>query len=166
MPVRIRKYRESDAIAVGKLIADTFRDFNLDYAPKAEQEKLLGPFRDAHSKDPEKLASIARMIEAPWVWIAVEEDEIIGILRGSPGRLRSLFVAKRAHRRGIGKKLMAIFEKACVEAGTEKITMQATLYAVPFYQSLGFKRSTGVRTGPCFDGVDFPYQPMRKDLAI
>ena len=61
---------------------------------------------------------------------------------------------------------MAIFEKACVEAGTEKITMQATLYAVPFYQSLGFKRSTGVRTGPCFDGVDFPYQPMRKDLAI
>jgi len=43
--------------------------------------------------------------------------------------------------------------------------MQATLYAVPFYLSIGFKRSTGVRSGPCFDGEYLPYQPMKKILA-
>jgi len=164
MAVRIRKYRKTDAVSVGKLIADTFREFNLDYATQAEQEKLLGPFRYAHSEDPEHQTSVARMIDATWVWVAEEDDEVLGILRGSPGRLHSLFVAKRAHRRGIGRKLMGVFERASAESGARKITMQATLYAVPFYQSMGFKRSTGVRSGPCFEGEFFPYQPMKKVL--
>ena len=108
MAVRIRKYRKTDAVSVGKLIADTFREFNLDYATQAEQEKLLGPFRYAHSEDPEHQTSVARMIDATWVWVAEEDDEVLGILRGSPGRLHSLFVAKRAHRRGIGRKLCSV----------------------------------------------------------
>jgi len=164
MAVRIRKYRRSDAVSVGRLIADTFREFNLDYAAPDEQEKLLGPFRDARSRSPKKLAVVARMIEATWVWVATENDQILGVLRGSPGRLHSLFVAKRAHRRGIGRKLMETFEKASSESGAAKITMQATLYAVPFYQSIGYVRSTGVRSGPCFEGEFFPYQPMKKVL--
>jgi len=42
--------------------------------------------------------------------------------------------------------------------------MQSSLHAVPLYQRLGHKRSTSVRSGPCFDGNDFPYQPMKKAL--
>jgi len=163
--IRIRPFRSADADAVGRLIADTFREFNLSYTPPEEQERLLGPFRDARSRSAARRAEIARLIEAPWVLVAVEGERIVGVLRGSPGRLHSLFVHKRAHRRGIGKRLMEAFERRCQKAGATKITMQSSLYAVPFYQALGYVRSTGVRKGPCFDGVGFPYQPMTKVLA-
>jgi hypothetical protein len=39
------------------------------------------------------------------------------------------------------------------------------LYAVPFYQKLGYKKSTGVRAGWSFAGQDFKWQPMKKILT-
>jgi len=166
MDIRIRRYREGDAVEVGRLIAKTFRHFNLSYAPRAEQEKLLGPFRHAASDDPKEQEHIAALIQAPIVLVATDEEPaaIVGVLRGSPGRLHSLFVRESHHRQGIGRRLMTAFEHEVHQAGHEKITMQATLYAVPFYLSLGYKRSTGVRSGPCFDGAGFKYQPMKKVL--
>jgi GNAT superfamily N-acetyltransferase len=162
--VRIRPFRQADAAAVGRLIADTFREFNLSYAPPEEQEKLLGPFRHARSRSAGHRAEIERLIRARWVLVAEDEGELVGVLRGSPGRLHSLFVQKRAHRRGVGRRLMEAFEGKCRDAGARRITMESSLYAVPFYQALGYVRSTGVRTGDCFDGTDFPYQPMKKIL--
>ncbi|MBU0596283.1 GNAT family N-acetyltransferase, partial [Candidatus Bipolaricaulota bacterium] len=129
-----------------------------------EQEKLLGPFRHARSDDQAHQEAIARLINATWVWVATDDEKIVGVLRGSPGRLHSLFVSKHAHRQGVGRKLMNTFEKEALKAGAEKITMVASLYAVPFYQSLGYKRTTRVYCGPCFDGTVFPYQPMKKVL--
>ncbi|MGB2982956.1 MAG: GNAT family N-acetyltransferase [Candidatus Bipolaricaulia bacterium] len=165
MAVRIRSYRASDSIEVGRLIADTFREFNLSYASTEEQEKLLGPFRHAHSDDSEHQARIAAVIESPWILVAVDPGEIIGVLRGSPGRLHSLFVSKKRHGCGIGHQLMTAFERKVRKAGAEAITLQSSLYAVPFYQALGYKRSTGIRSGSCFDGVGFKYQPMKKILG-
>jgi GNAT superfamily N-acetyltransferase len=164
--VKIRRYRESDLAEVGRLIADTFRRFNLSYALPAEQEKLLGPFRHAHSKDEGHQRGIAATIRAPLVLVAEDEedDAVVGVLRGSPGRLHSLFVREACHRRGIGRQLMNAFERQVREAGRDKITLQSTLYAVPFYLRLGYKRSTGVRSGACFDGIGFTYQPMKKRL--
>jgi len=164
MTIQIRPFRIADAVEIGRLIADTFREFNLAYASPAEQEKLLGPFRHARSRSAERQAEIERLIRAPWVLVAVEDGKILGVLRGSPGRLHSLFVHMRAHRRGIGRRLMDAFERECRQAGVDRITMQSSLYAVSFYQTLGYRRSTGVRTGPCFDGEGFPYQPMKKSL--
>lgn len=164
MSIRIRPYRDKDAVAVGRLIADTFRELNLSYASPEEQERLLGPFRYARSRGAARRAEIARLINATWVLVAVDGARIIGVLRGSPGRLHSLFVRKQDHRRGIGRRLMEVFERRCRKAGATEITMQSSLFAVPFYESLGYRRSTGVRTGPCFDGAGFPYQPMKKVL--
>ena len=59
---------------------------------------------------------------------------------------------------------MGAFEAELRAAGCEAITLQSTLYAVPFYQRLGYKRFTGVRSGSCFDGTGFRYQPMKKLL--
>jgi GNAT superfamily N-acetyltransferase len=164
--VRIRQYRASDAIKVGRLIAETFRTFNLAYAPPPEQEKLLGPFRHADSDVEEHQREIAALIGAPIVLVAVDADRIVGVLRGSPGRLHSLFVRSTYHRRGVGRRLMTAFEDEVRRAGHDRITLQSTLYAVPFYQALGYRRSTGVRSGPCFDGIGFPYQPMKKTLRM
>lgn len=166
MRIEIRPFRPSDAGPAGRLIAETFRKFNLAYAPPAEQEKLLGPFRNANSEDRKHRHEIARVIDAPWALVAIADDRVVGVLRGSPGRLHSLFVRECYHRQGIGRRLMETFERKCLDAGAEKITLQATLFAVPFYRALGYKRSTGVRSGRCFDGDGFPYQPMKKLLAL
>jgi len=166
MQVTIRRYRESDAETVGCLIAETFRRFNLSYASVEEQKRLLGPFRHAGSSDPAHRREIAALLRAPTVLVATvrETGRIVGVLRGRPGRLHSLFVHEEFHRRGIGRAMMAAFEETCRASRADRITMQSSLYAVPFYQALGYKRSTGVRSGPCFDGTDFPYQPMKKLL--
>ncbi len=165
MDLNIRRYKLSDAEAVGRLIADTFRRFNLSYATPVEQGKLLGPFRHADSSDSEHRAAIAAAIDAPWVLVAEDSaGELCGVLRGRPGRLHSLFVDAAHQRRGIGRRMMDVFEQEVRRAGDDRITLQSTLFAVPFYETLGYKRSTGIRSGPCFDGANFRYQPMKKLL--
>ena len=41
----------------------------------------------------------------------------------------------------------------------------STLYAVPFYQAMGYQRSTGVRSMQSSATGGLPYQPMKKALA-
>lgn len=165
----IRKYRKVDAPGVGVLIANTYCEFNLADKPPAERVKLLGPFQYARSSMPMYRKAIAQVLRAPIILVAEENGEIIGVLRG--GRkdkqrivLQSLFVKKSYHRQGVGRKLVAHFERACLRRGASVIRLAATLYAVPFYTALGYRRSTGTRTGTSFQGTGLEYQPMRKIL--
>ena len=88
----------------------------------------------------------------------------MGVLRGRKERLGSLFVRGDRHRQGIGRKLVGHFERASRREGVEVIRVAATLYGVPFYLAMGYKRSTGVRSSQSFDGRGLPIQPMRKVL--
>ncbi len=63
--ISIRTYRESDAENVGRLIADTYGDFNLDFASPDEKQKLLGPFQHARSTDEAHRAAIAEALREP-----------------------------------------------------------------------------------------------------
>ena len=164
MGIVVRDYRETDAPAVGILIADTYRKYNLDFATADEQIMLLGPFANAHSDAPEDLAMVAQTIRAKMVYVAVDGQEVVGVLRGSPGRLHSLFVREDYHRRGVGRLLVERFEKACRDAGSTQITLASSLYAVPFYLSVGFKRSTGVRDSRSFGAPGLRIQPLKKVL--
>lgn len=168
--VTIREYCESDAASVGRLIAETYRTFNLDFAAPDKQAKLLGPFQFAGSPEPAHQAAIAEVITAPLVLVAEDTGTIAGVLRG--GRvdrkqrtvLQSLFVNGRYHRQGIGRQLVTRFEQECRARGVTVIKLASTLYAVPFYQALGYKRTTGVRTMHSFSGSGLAYQPMKKIL--
>ena len=83
-----------------------------------------------------------------------------------PGRVHSLFVDGDHHNQGIGRRLMAAFEDWSREQGVDKITLAATPYAVAFYQRVGFKESTGMRSMCIFGAAGlFPYQPMKKVLG-
>src|SRR5512135_909176 len=100
-PYTIRPYAESDAQAVGRLIADTYSRFNLGWAAPGELAKLLGPFQHAGSADPAHRKAIAQVLRAPMVYVAEGGGEIAGVLRGRPGRLASLFVKDDRQRQGI-----------------------------------------------------------------
>lgn len=160
---RVREFQESDAEAFGKLIADVFETFNLDYATPEERVLLLGPFRHAYSTDPLHQTAVAEIIRAHWMLVAEDDTgRIVGVLRGRPDRLQSLFVAGDCHGQGIGRQLVEQFETQAWDTGTEVIRLASSLFAVTFYQRMGYKKTTGVRSGPCFDGGWFPYQPMIK----
>lgn len=162
--INIREYDDSDAASVGRLIADTFREFNLAFAPPAQQAALLGPFQHARSGEEVHRTAIAQAIRAAQVLVAERDGEIVGVLRGRKDKLQSLFVRGDCQRQGIGRQLVERFEQACRAQGSETIYLMATLYAVPFYQALGYKKSTGVRTMRSFTGEGLPYQPMKKEL--
>lgn len=162
--ITIRDYHEDDAPNVGRLIADTFGEFNLAYASPQERVLLLGPFQHAESEEPAHRAAIAEAIGADMVLVAEAAGEIVGVLRGRPDKLQSLFVRKDHHRQGIGRALVAHFERACRRQEATTIKVQATLFAVPFYQSVGYKKTTGTRSCRIFEGTRFPYQPMKKIL--
>jgi GNAT superfamily N-acetyltransferase len=99
------------------------------------------------------------------IFVAVDGDQIVGVLRCKPGRLQSLFVREDHHRQGIGRKLVECCEQFCASRGSRVIRLAATLYAIPFYTALGYKRSTGIRTGWSFNGRGLKYQPMKKELS-
>ena len=162
--ITIRPYRASDAEHVGRLIADTYSEFNLSTASPEERDRLLGPFKHARSAEQSHQEAIARVLSADMVLVAEEDGEIVGVLRGRTDRLQSLFVRGDHHRRGIGRNLVACFEQACREQGASEIRLVATLYAVPFYQAMGYKKTTGVRSGRSFEGR-LDWQPMKKVLA-
>ena len=162
--ITIRNYHEEDARLVGILIADTYQEFNLSFLPAEEISSFLGPFQNARSTDEAHRELIAQMIHSKMVFVAEENDELVGVLRGRKERLASLFVRKDYHRQGVGRMLVTRFEQESTRLGVKVIRFAATLYAVPFYAAMGYKRSTGVRTGWSFEGHGLPIQPMRKVL--
>jgi GNAT superfamily N-acetyltransferase len=167
MPTAIRSYDEkTDSQAVGVLIAETYRAYNLNFASPDEQLKLLGPFRYAGSTDIVQQEAITRVLKTEMIFVAEDGDQIVGVLRCKPGRLQSLFVRGDHHHQGIGRRLVEHCEQWCLSRGSKEIRLAATLYAVPFYQAVGYKKTTGVRNGWSFDGQGLRYQPMKKHINL
>jgi GNAT superfamily N-acetyltransferase len=162
--ITTRDYREDDAPSVGRLIADTYVKYNLDFLPVEARGPFLGPFRHALSPDRAHQEAIAQVICSEMVLVAEDGGEIVGVLRGRKGRLASLFVRGDRHRQGIGRRLVERFERVSLERDVTVIRVASTLYGVPFYLAMGYVRSTGVRSGHSFEGRGLPYQPMRKVL--
>ena len=168
----IRRYQKSDAQQVGVLIADTYKKFNLSELSSDKQKAMLGPFLHARSKEPSYQQAIADAIHAPSVWVAEADGAIVGVLRGGRvdelGRtvLQSLFVSGKHHRQGIGRALVEKFEVEYIARGVTVFKLLATLHAVPFYLSMGYRKSTGVHGIHSFDGSGLPAQPMKKVIKI
>jgi GNAT superfamily N-acetyltransferase len=166
MMIIVRPYGPEDAESTGRLIADTYTKFNLTFASSDELPRFLGPFQHSRSADPAHRAAIADAISADIVLVAQDGDEIVGVLRGRTDKLQSLFVRGNHHRQGVGRRLVQTFEAECRQAGSTGIKVMSTLYAVPFYEAMDYKRTTGVRHMRSFDAHGLTYQPMQKTLPL
>jgi predicted N-acetyltransferase YhbS len=96
---------------------------------------------------PSGVQGAAQVIRAPLVFVAEEDGEIVGVLRGRKERLASLFVRGDQHRRGIGRRLAAQFERESMRQEATVIRVAATLCAIPFYTTLGYRKTTGIGNG-------------------
>ena len=160
----IRDYRKSDAVEVGLLIKDTYREFNLNFVDQEDLPDFLGPFAFAGDEDPAHQMMIENLIHSEFVYLAEVEGKIAGVLRGRMDRLGSLFVQPAYHHQGIGRCLVEHFEDEVRDRKGSVIRVASSLYAVPFYLKMGYKKSTGIRNSWSFQGYGLPIQPMRKVL--
>ena len=152
----VRKYRRTDARQVAALISKTFAQFNSREGTRAGVRRYIEYFTP-HGRP---LAELHRLFSrTPFRLVAVQGTRVVGVLRARENHLVNLFVDEDYHRQGIASRLFLRFENACRKHGFGYVTVKSSLFAVPFYQSVGYKKTTGVRN---LHGLKV--QPMRKTL--
>ncbi len=141
--MKIRKLQKEDVEGVTLLIFNTFKKFNSeDYFEKEGVQRYLDMY-DIKKNTPEELYKKFR--KSSFFYVATEGERIIGIIRGNPEKISNLYVSGSCHKRGVGRKLVNKFEFVAKKEGAKKIKVNASLYAVPFYEKVGYKKTTGIR---------------------
>lgn len=78
-------------------------------------------------------------------------------------RIRAFFVAPRAARHGLGRRLYQECAAAAVNAGFTSFELVATMPGIPLYRALGFEMGEQYSVS-LPDGVDLPVARMYKPL--
>lgn len=156
--IKVRRYRRSDARAASALISLTYARFNIDEGTPEAVRGYIDRFR-VSGKTTEAIHE--RFSRTPVFFVALDGTEAIGLIRGHDNHLVNLYVDGRHHRQGIGARLFAKFEEICGRAGHSEITVRSSLFAVPFYSQMGFRKTTGIRP---LHGLKV--QPMKKQLSL
>ncbi|HIK17884.1 MAG TPA: GNAT family N-acetyltransferase [Leptolyngbyaceae cyanobacterium M33_DOE_097] len=87
-------------------------------------------------------------------------DLVAYILIRNKAHIAHLFVAPDWQRQGLGQRLLTFGECQAEQAGVSRLTVNAAVNAIPFYQKHGF---TCFGAEQSTDGVRF--QPMEKAIA-
>jgi len=154
--ITIRKYKRKDARAVAALVSKTYSHFNVNEGTKEAVRRYVESY-SPKGKTTEDIHN--RFCRTPHCFVAVAGCRVVGMVRGIQNRLVNLFVDGGFHRQGIATRLARRFENACRQGGFTHVVLRGSLYATPFYQSMGYRKTTGVRK---LHGLKI--QPMRKEL--
>lgn len=153
--MRIRKYKASDLEQCANLVKKTFNKFNCKECTKKGLKWYL-EFYD-YKNNKEKIKET--FSKAKIFFVAEHNNKIIGLIRGKENRISNFFVNEKYHGRGLGRKLIERFEKQAKKLKSKKIKVKASIYAIPIYQKLCYKKTTGIRY---MHGIKI--QPMKKEL--
>lgn len=153
--IKLRAFKISDTYSTAKLVFDTFKFFNSKDGEKEAVKRYLDKYNFQKNLDKIK----KQFSESEIFFVATENNKIVGMIRGRKGRFINLFVNAKCHKKSIGRKLVERYEKECVEKGSHEIKISSSVYAISFYEKLGYKKTTGIRN---FKGLKI--QPMKKVL--
>lgn len=127
MKIEIRSLRPEEQADAIQLSLDTFMECGkADY-----DERGLDVFR-SFIYDKERIGELSFIG-------AFDGGKLIGTLafRNRDNHLSLFFIRREYHRKGIGQSL---FNTAIANGDFREITVNASTYAVPFYESLGFRK--------------------------
>lgn len=154
--IKIIKYNNKYLRHCSELISRTYKEFNYKEGTKGAVEKYISYYNP-------KITNIKILDKSfkrtPYCYVALDDNRIIGVVRGFEGRLINLFVDKQYHKNGIARKLMNKFELVSLQNGVKTIKTRASIYAIKFYQKIGYKKTTGVR-----NFIGLKVQPMIKEI--
>jgi len=159
--IKIRKFKRSDTFAVAKLIRDTYHKFNYLESPKKYANWYISMYKP--TKNPNL---IENFLKTPFFYVATDDNKIIGMIRGRKYKKRrncaaltNLFVYSKYHGIKVGKALIEKFETEVKKKKFKEIHINASIFATPIYQHLGYKKTTGIRN---MKGVNV--QPLLKKI--
>ncbi|MDJ0473037.1 GNAT family N-acetyltransferase [Pantoea eucalypti] len=139
--MEIRAAIESDATGISELIHSVSIKCNFSEAEPC-------PHWFIESIKPDVLKPLIVADDYLWL-IAVERGEVTGVLTLFEGNLvKYFFVHPKFHRQGVAR---ALWQQVAPMLRSE-ISVRSSLFAVPFYEKLGFKRVGEVKF---FNGVSF-----------
>ena len=79
-------------------------------------------------------------------YVALENSKVVGVILAEQdkNKITALFVDKKYHHKGIATLLVNKIETDFKKQDVTSICCWSSLYAVPFYQAQGFKKTRGV----------------------
>lgn len=132
----IRKFKETDAEDVSKLIHSVFTEFVADTFRKGGAENWLKHETPWH---------VVKRGQKRIVYVAVSGKKIVGMVESDGNRIRRLFVDKNYQGRGLGARLFIKMEKACMKKKPRYIKIYSSVNAVGFYYKMGYNKYGRVR---------------------
>ena len=156
--MKVRKFREEDIRKVAFLKNQVFSQFNKKEYFEKEAVNRYMEYTNLNKSNEELLKAFHGKEGNTTIFLVAEENKkIIGFIKGRKNKIANLFVLGKYHKKGFGKKLIEAFEKQAKKSSSKEIRIKASLYATPFYQKMGYKKTTGIRN---FMGLKI--QPMKK----
>ncbi len=153
-----RKFRKEDIRQIAKIRNDVFSKYNRkEYFKKDAIEWYLN--LTSLDKSDEELLEAFYISDKTIFYVAEDNKKIIGYIKGNKNKIGNLFVLGSSHKKGIGKKLVELLEKEARKQNSKEIRIRSSIYAVPFYQRIGYKKTTGIR-----NLNNLKVQPMKKLL--
>jgi len=155
--MRIRSYRSGDVEQIARLIKSTFLRYNESEGSREAVREYVGRYST------DRLEQLADLLQHDTIiFVADDSERVVGVVRGNEHRVFQLFVDERYHGQGLGRKPMERFENTARRKDSRQINLRSSLYAIQFYEHLGYRKTTGIRTSLMFG--DIRYQPMKKEL--
>ena len=151
-----REFIKKDSKKVSLLVTSVYEQF----CKNETSSEFLTIFKDI--LDPKKHCeeNLFNKIKREFTYVAKNENKIIGIIVSEKGRIKKLFVDGDYHHKGIASHLLKMVENDHKKFNINEIKIRSSIYALPFYQKHGYKKTTGIR---CFNGMkNFP---LKKKLS-
>jgi GNAT superfamily N-acetyltransferase len=149
--VEIRDATVGDASRISALLTELAEEFIVgDFAADGRKHLLT------HFTTPEMEARL-RSREYRFQ-VAEESAALVGVVAvRATKHLQYLFVAKTHHRRGLARRLWSAARAEAIQSGNAagRFTVNASAYAVPAYERLGFRCA-----GPAQEANGVRFQPM------
>ena len=138
--MRLRDMNDADIGAVAGLLEVLARDY---FLATCSPGQALAFLRDNDAQ------ALRRMVAGGYAYQLAEIDgQLAGFIGMRERRhVYHLFVASRFQRRGVGRRLWENARQNAMDHGAEGVfTVNASNYAVPMYENLGFVRAAAMQT--------------------
>jgi len=129
--MEVRKYINSDSIALAKLFYETIHTVNrFDY--NQEQLNAWAPVkRDMHDWE--------KSFENKWVFVAQDELIVTGFGELEPdGHIDRFYTSKDYIAQGVGRKIFNQIESTAITHGISLLFVEASITARLFFEKMGF----------------------------
>lgn len=131
MPI-IRRAREEDCQSILRIHLRAIREIARSHYTSEEIEAWASPRKPEHYLE---------AIQTKEFHVAEEDGVVIGFgtLNQEEGEIEAVYVNPEAVRRGVGKAILQELEERAKNLGLKSLRMNASLNAVPFYESAGYE---------------------------